>query len=128
MAQYILVHQFKEKGFPGIAFTSGTKQALYVGELQISDLSTLINFTIFAFYEQEPNLDDRKKDHLICHLLQVEEQKKLLDKIKLHSNNQFPFPPISTDLAHKSNHSQRQPASFSEKKAHAQQSFDNYSS
>ncbi len=36
----------------------------------------------FAFHEQEPNLDNFQQDYLICHLIQVEGQKKSLDEIK----------------------------------------------
>ena len=32
MAQYELVHQFKELGFPDIGFAQGTAQALFVGD------------------------------------------------------------------------------------------------
>jgi hypothetical protein len=32
MAQCNLVHQFKEQGFPDVAFALGTTQALYIGE------------------------------------------------------------------------------------------------
>jgi hypothetical protein len=31
MAQYELIHQFKELGFPNIGFAQGTVQALYIG-------------------------------------------------------------------------------------------------
>ena len=82
MAQYDLVHQFKEQGFHDVAFASGTTQALYIGEFLFADSSTPSNFTIFAFHEQEPNADNRQQDHLICHLIQVEGQKKTLDEIK----------------------------------------------
>jgi hypothetical protein len=45
MAQYNLVHQFKEQGFPDIAFaSSGTMQALFVGEFLYTDLSTPSSF------------------------------------------------------------------------------------
>jgi hypothetical protein len=40
MAQYNLVHQFREQGFPDVAFASGTTQALFVGEFLYSDLCT----------------------------------------------------------------------------------------
>ena len=82
MAQYDLVHQFKEQGYYDVAFASGTTQALYIGEFLYADSSTPSNFTVFAFYEQEPNSDNRQKDYLICHLLQVEGAKKTLDEIK----------------------------------------------
>ncbi len=59
MAQYDLVHQFKEQGYYDVAFASGTTQALYIDKFLYADLSTPSNFTIFAFYEQEPNLDNR---------------------------------------------------------------------
>ncbi len=38
MAQYELVHQFKELGFQDISFAQGTVQALYVGDLQYARL------------------------------------------------------------------------------------------
>ncbi len=46
MAQYNLVHKFKEEGFPGVAFALGTTQALFIGEFLYSDFSTPSNFTI----------------------------------------------------------------------------------
>jgi hypothetical protein len=82
MAQYNLIHQSKEQGFPDIVFALGTTQALFFGEFLYSDLSTLSNFTVFAFHEQEPKANNCQQDYLICHLLQVEGQKKPLDKIK----------------------------------------------
>jgi hypothetical protein len=36
----------------------------------------------FTFHEQEPNSDNRRHNYLICHLIQVEGQKKSLDEIK----------------------------------------------
>jgi hypothetical protein len=58
MAQYNLVHQFKEQGFHDVTFAVGTTNALYVGGFLYADSSTPSNFTIFAFHEQEPNLDN----------------------------------------------------------------------
>jgi hypothetical protein len=49
MAQYNLVHQFEEQGFPNVAFALGTMQALFIREFLYSDLSTPSNFTIFCF-------------------------------------------------------------------------------
>jgi hypothetical protein len=82
MAQYNLVHQFKEQGFSDIAFELGTMQALFVGEFLYAKLSTPSNFTMFSFYKQQPNLGNHQQDYLICHLLQVVGQKKLLGEIK----------------------------------------------
>jgi hypothetical protein len=82
MAQYNLVHQFKGQGFHDITFALGTTNALYVGGFLYADSSTPSNFTIFAFHEQELNLDNRQHNYLICHLIQVEGQKKSLDEIK----------------------------------------------
>jgi hypothetical protein len=82
MAQYNLFHQFKEQGFHNITFALGTTNALYVGGFLYADSSNPSNFTIFAIYEQEPNLDNRQHNYLICHSIQVEGQKKSLDKIK----------------------------------------------
>jgi hypothetical protein len=70
-AQYNLVHQFKEQGFPDVAFALGTTQALFIGEFLYSNSSTPSNFTIFAFHEQEPNSNNCQQDYLICHLLQT---------------------------------------------------------
>jgi hypothetical protein len=67
MAQYNLVHPFKELGFQGIAFASGTTQALFIGEFLYSDSSTPSNFMIFAFHKQEPNSDECQKNYLIFH-------------------------------------------------------------
>ncbi len=82
MAQYDLVHQFKEQGFHDVTFAAGTTIALYVGGFLYADSSTPSNFAIFAFHEQELNSDNRQHDYLICHLIQVEGQKKSLDEIK----------------------------------------------
>jgi hypothetical protein len=82
MAQYDLVHQFKEQGFHDVTFASGTTKALYMGGFPYADSSTPSNFMIFAFHEQEPNLDNRKHDYLNCHLIQVEGQKKSLEAVK----------------------------------------------
>ncbi len=49
MAQYDLVHQFKELNAPDITFPMGTTNALYLGQFLYSDSSTPSNFTIFAF-------------------------------------------------------------------------------
>jgi len=70
MAQYELVHQFKELGFPDIGFAQGTAQALFVGIFLYADSSTPSNFTVFAFHEQEPLLDSRQSDYLISQLVQ----------------------------------------------------------
>jgi hypothetical protein len=69
MAQYNLVHQFKEEGFHDVTFASGTTNALYVGGFLYANSSTPSNFTIFAFHKQEPNLDNCQQDYLICHLI-----------------------------------------------------------
>jgi hypothetical protein len=53
-----------------------------VGGFLYADSSTPSNFTTFAFHGQELNLDNCQHDYLICHLIQVEGQKKSLDKIK----------------------------------------------
>ena len=82
MAQYELVHQFKDLGFPDIGFAQGTAQALYVGDFLYADSSTPSNFTVFAFHEQEPLSDSRQNDYLICQLVQTQGQKKSLDEIK----------------------------------------------
>jgi hypothetical protein len=82
MAQYDLVHQFKEQGFPNVAFALGNMQALFIGEFPYSDSSTSSNFTIFVFHEQEPNSNNCQQDYLICHLLQIKGQKKSLEEIK----------------------------------------------
>jgi hypothetical protein len=36
----------------------------------------------FAFHKQQPNLDNCQQNYLICHLIQVEGQKKSLEEIK----------------------------------------------
>ena len=82
MAQHDLIHQFNDLGYMDVSFASGTTQALYMGEFLYADSSTPSNVTIFAFHEQEPNLNERQNDYLICHLHQVEGQKKSLDEIK----------------------------------------------
>ena len=82
MAQYKLIHQFKELGFPNIGFAQGMVQALYIGVFLYSDSSTPSNFTVFAFHEVEPLSNSRQKDYIICQLDQTQGQKKTLDKIK----------------------------------------------
>jgi len=82
MAQYELVHQFKEMGFPDIGFAQGTAQALFVGDFLYADSSTPSNFTVFAFHEQAPLSDSRQNDYLICQLVQAQGKKKSLDEIK----------------------------------------------
>jgi hypothetical protein len=82
MAHFNLAHQFKEQGFHNVTFALGTTNALYVGGFLYADSSTPNNFTIFAFHKQEPNLDNRQHDYLICHLIQVEGQQKSLEEIK----------------------------------------------
>jgi hypothetical protein len=64
MAQYELIHQVKELGFPDIGFAQGTVQALYIGVFLYSDSSTPSNFTVFAFREVEPLSNSRQKDYL----------------------------------------------------------------
>jgi hypothetical protein len=82
MAQYELIHQFKELGFPDIGFAQGTVLALYIGNFLYSNSSTPRNITVFAFHEVEPLSNSRQKDYLICQLVQTQGQKKTLDKIK----------------------------------------------
>jgi hypothetical protein len=82
MAQYNLVHQFKEQGFPDVPFALDTTHALFIGEFLYCDSSTPSNFTIFAFHEQEPNSNNCQQDCLICHILQIDRQKKSLEEIK----------------------------------------------
>jgi hypothetical protein len=69
MAQYNLVHQFKDLKAPDVTFPSGTTNALYIGQFLWADSSTPSNFTIFAFREQEPNTNNHQEDFLVCHLL-----------------------------------------------------------
>jgi len=82
MAQYELVHQFKELGFPNIGFAQGTSQALFVCNFLYSNSSTPSNFTVFTFHKHEPLLDSHQNNYLICQLVQTQGQKKSLDKIK----------------------------------------------
>ncbi len=60
----------------------GTVQALHVGNFKHADSSTPSNFTVFAFYEQAPKSSAQHMDYLVCHLIQEQGQKKLLDEIK----------------------------------------------
>jgi hypothetical protein len=82
LAQYELIHQFKESRFPDITFVSGTTQALYLVEFLYSDSSSPSNFMGFTFHEQEPNSSNQQTDYLICHLIQEQGQKKPIDNIK----------------------------------------------
>jgi hypothetical protein len=69
MAQYDHVHQFKEQGFPDVAFALCTTQALFIGEFLYTNSSTPSNFTNFAFHKQASNSNNCQQDYLICHLL-----------------------------------------------------------
>jgi hypothetical protein len=72
MAQYDLVHQFKEQGFHDITFALGTINALYVGGfLMQTPAPPVISQSLHC-----------QQDYLICHLIQVEGQKKSLEEIK----------------------------------------------
>ncbi len=82
MAQYELIHQFKELGFPDIGFAQGTVQALYIGDFLYSNSSTPSNFTVLAFLEVEPLSNSCQKDYLICQLVQTQGRSKMLNKIK----------------------------------------------
>jgi len=82
MAQYELVHQFKEMSFTDVGFAQGSALALFVGDLLYADTSTPSNFTVFTFHEQEPLSDSYENDFLICQLVQTQGQKKSLDIIK----------------------------------------------
>jgi hypothetical protein len=82
LAQYELIDQFKESGFPNVMFALGTTQALYLGDFLYANSSSPSNFTVFAFHEQEPNSLNQQTDYLICHLIQEQGQKKSMDDIK----------------------------------------------
>jgi hypothetical protein len=82
LAQYGLIHQFKECAFPDVTFASGTTQALFLGEFLYADSSTMSNFTVFAFHKQEPNSANQQTDFLICHLIEEQGQTKSLNEIK----------------------------------------------
>ncbi len=82
MAQYNLVHQFKDLLAPDVTFALGTTNALYIGQFQWSNSSTPSNITIFAFHEQEPKTDSSQEDYMVCHQIHEEGQKKSVDEIK----------------------------------------------
>jgi hypothetical protein len=82
MAHYELIHQLKELGFPNIGIAQGTAQALYIGNFLYTNSSTPGNLTVFAFHKQEPLLDTCQNDHLVCHLVQTQGQKKSLEEAK----------------------------------------------
>jgi hypothetical protein len=82
LAQYKLIHQFKESGFPDVTFALGTTQALYLGDFLYANLSSPSNFMVFAFHEQEPNSLNQQTDYLICHLIQEQGQKRSFNDIK----------------------------------------------
>ena len=82
MAQYDLVHQFKDLRALDVTFAPGTTNALYIGQFLWSDSSTPSNFTIFAFHKQEPHTDSHQEDYMVCHLIQEEGQKKAVNEIK----------------------------------------------
>ena len=92
MAQYELVHQFRELGFPDVGFAQGTVQALFVGDLLYANSSTPSNFTVFAFHEVEPLSNSRQLDYLICQLVQTQGQKKTIEEIKASLKQQVHVP------------------------------------
>ena len=98
LAQYKLIHQFKEGGFPDVTFASGTIQTLYLGDFLYSDSSSPSNFTVFTFHEQEPNSSNQQTDYLICHLVQEQGQKKSLDEIKASLKQSVHVPKDFTGL------------------------------
>ncbi len=82
LAQYKLIHQVKESGFPDVTFALGTTQTLYLGDFLYANSSSPSNFTVFAFHEQELNPSNQQTDYLICHLIQEQGQKKSIEDIK----------------------------------------------
>ena len=78
MAQYDLVHQFKELNAP---------------EFLYADSSTPSNFIIFAFRKQEPNTDTCQEDFLVCYLLREEGQKKSVVSYDTLTTS-LPYPPL----------------------------------
>jgi hypothetical protein len=62
LAQYMLIHQFKESGLPDVTFASGTTQALYLGDFLYDNLSSPSNFTVYTFHEQESNSLNQQTD------------------------------------------------------------------
>ena len=53
-AEQELAQQFKDLGLEDVGFAQGTSQALYHGLFFYYQGSTPSNFTIFAFYEEDP--------------------------------------------------------------------------
>jgi hypothetical protein len=82
LAQYKLIHQFKESGFPDVTFASGTTQRLYLGNFFYANSSSPSNFTVCTFNNKELKSTSLQMDYLICHLIQEQGQKKSLDNIK----------------------------------------------
>ncbi len=82
LAQYKLIHQYKEGSFPDVTFASGTTRALFLRKFLYADSSKRSNFTVFAFHKQEPNSANQQTNFLICHLIQEQGQKKSLNEIK----------------------------------------------
>jgi hypothetical protein len=82
MAQYDLVHQFKDLRAPDVTFALGTTNALYMDQFLRSDSSTPSNFRIFAFRKQELHTDSRQEDYMVSHLIREEGRKKSVDEIE----------------------------------------------
>jgi hypothetical protein len=61
LAQYNLIHQFKECRILDVTFALGTTQALYLGGFLYADSSSPNNFMVFSFHEQEPNSPNQKQ-------------------------------------------------------------------
>jgi hypothetical protein len=98
VAQYNLVHQFKEQGFHDDTFAAGTTNAyMWEGSCTQTPASPVIS-EFLIFQEQEPNLDNCQHDYLICHLIQAEGQTKSLDEIKASLKQSVHVPSKSNGL------------------------------
>jgi hypothetical protein len=128
MAQYDLVHQFKEQGFHVIIFASGKTNALYVGGFLYADSSTPSNFRIFCFSRARAKL--RQLPSRLSYLPPDSSQgkKEIFRRnqsiVEAISSRTFQ---ISMDLEPKSNYLEQPQQSFLAKTASAHQVSTNYS-
>ncbi len=83
LAEQELVQQFEDRGLGDVSFAQGTSQALYHGLFQYYQGSTPSNFTVFAFFEEDPLQMDRiNRRALLLTLVSTRGQGDTLEEIK----------------------------------------------
>lgn len=83
LAALELAQQFKDRGQPEAICLHGTVFSLYNGVFLFADSFTPSNFTVFGFYESEPNSnEDLYQHYYVCQLINLQGEKKSDDQIK----------------------------------------------